>query len=76
MEIDSLNIPPIEKTKILYIITIVEVTKMLFLKSWGLPKEINTVFTPRAIIIRRDIQPCQDSAPTPTMVTVSMTTEI
>ena len=75
MEMLSLAIPPIEKTNMLYIITRVDVNNMLFLSNWGLPNEINTVFTANATIIRREIMPCQESAPKNIIVAVRMTTE-
>jgi len=64
IEIPSLVIPPMEKTKILYISTMVEVTSTLCLKSWGLPNDMNTVFAASAMIISKDIGPCHESAPT------------
>lgn len=73
--IASLAIPPIEKTEILYIITIVDVIRMLCLKICGRPNERTTVLIPRAKIIRRDIAPCHDIMPRITIVIVSRAVE-
>ena len=52
-----------EKTMQLYMVTRVEVRRMLCLSFWGSPSDINTVLMESGIMMRSETGPCQDKAP-------------
>ena len=68
----SLMIPPSEKTKTLYTMTIVEVNRMLIRNACGFPSDKTTVFAINATIKTSEMIPCHENAPKTAIKTEKM----
>ena len=53
-----------------------EVTTTLLRRICGCPSEINKVFAPSAMIIKRELQFCQEKMPSATMIKANSTAEM